>query len=92
MKSVRKQWVLDAQWSDAPEEVLTEVKTIWREDYRLSNDVCIFKFYDERWGWCPQHPEWSEGDTVVETSYPEIQKWLLENEVPYGEDVWIHWW
>jgi hypothetical protein len=98
MNSVRKQWILDVQWSDAPDDVIEETRKIWRDDNRLTNDVCISKFYDESWSF---DNSWGEGDPTDEqlsgvieypTYYPAIEKWLLENGVPFGEEVWIHWW
>jgi hypothetical protein len=93
MKSVRKQWVLDVQWSDCPKDVEEEVKKIWRDDDRLSNDVCISKYYDEDWTWDSRNSDFDEENhTQSDTRYPAIEKWLLKNGVPFGEEVWIHWW
>ena len=106
MKSVRKQWVLDVQWSDAPEEVEKEAHRIWIEDGRLSNDVCIYKWCDEcDWSFDERNPIWQrnlqyfqdnpEKEQSMEktkSSYPAIENWLLEQGVPFGEEVWIHWW
>ena len=91
-KSVRMQWVLDVQWSDAPEAVEKEVHQIWIADDRLHNDVCIKKWGSEDWSWNLNHPEWTEGDQECESRYPETEAWLLANGVPVGEVVWIHWW
>jgi len=38
----RKVWLLDAQWSDCPVEVVGEVKRLWRSR-ELGNDNCIVK-------------------------------------------------
>ena len=91
VQSVRKQWVLDVQWSDAPQDVIEEVRQYWIDDDRMYNDVCIWKF-EEEWSWNQNHPEWKEGETVFETEYPAIERWLSANDVPHGSLVWIHWW
>lgn len=36
--------VLDAQWSNLPEDVLEEVRQMWR-DWELGNDYYYAKFY-----------------------------------------------
>lgn len=92
MKSARQQWVLDVQWSDAPAEVIEEVRKLWRER-ELGNDSYIYKFGEEAWSWDSRWSDFQEGtDNEVPTRYPAIQQWLLDNNVPFGEDVWIHWW
>ncbi len=35
--ALKKQWVLDAQWTDCPEDVETVIKHLWRY-YELGND------------------------------------------------------
>lgn len=90
-KSVALRWTLDVQWSDAPEDVIEEVRGIWRF-HHIPNDFGIYKFTSEEWAWNKDHPEFSEGDTISECTYPAVQAWLIKNGVPYGEDVWIHWW
>ena len=42
LSGFRKVWFLDAQWSDCPIEVETEVKKLWK-DYSLGNDNFILK-------------------------------------------------
>ncbi len=74
--SVKKQWVLDVQWSDCPQFVEDEARKLWR-DYGLGNDNYISK---------------QDVDEELEDSYPAIYHWLLHNGVPKGEEVWIHWW
>ena len=81
MIALRKQWVLDIQWSDMQEELGKEARQMWIDDDRLSNDVCISKFSED---------DWHEAD-AGEYPYPKIYAHIT-TQVPYGEEVWIHWW
>jgi len=80
MIALRKQWVLDIQWSDA-EELGEEASQMWRDDDRLINDVCIYKFSED---------DWYEGQ-AGEFLYPKIYA-HIKTLVPFGEEVWVHWW
>lgn len=40
-KGFRKVWLLDAQWTDCPIEVMEQVSDMWHDDDRLHNDVCV---------------------------------------------------
>jgi len=42
-QAVRKQWVLDAQWTNCPREVEDQVKDLWRY-HNLGNDNYILKY------------------------------------------------
>tara|TARA_R110002153_G_scaffold264338_1_gene426167 strand:- start:1536 stop:1784 length:249 start_codon:yes stop_codon:yes gene_type:complete len=81
MKALRKQWVLDIQWSDMEEELGKEAMQMWRDDDRLSNDVCISKFSED---------DWYEAE-AGNYRYPKIFA-HIKTLVPKGEEVWIHWW
>ena len=82
MEAIRQQWVLDIQWSDAPEEVYKEARQLWKDQDMLRNDVCFWKFQDDDWY------EAREGTYP----YPAIAKLILESAIPEDEEVWIHWW
>jgi hypothetical protein len=81
MKSLRKQWVLDIQWSDMEEELGKEARQMWIDDDRLRNDVCISKFSEDDW----------YSVQAGTYPYPKIGEYITQH-VPIDEEVWIHWW
>ncbi len=97
-KAVRKQYILDAQWSDCPVEVETQVQDIWRL-CELGNDNYIFKtsinnLLDtveegttvDRWN--DETHKWEEGPLMVDA----IVQYLREQGIGDDEQIWIHWW
>lgn len=84
--AIRKQWVLDAQWTDCPIEVYNEVKQIWINDDELHNDICIAKRTLEYFFECV--------DEKGNYMFPAIIQYLQEQIPDLGleDDIWIHFW
>lgn len=76
-ESVYKIWFFDVQWTDCPKIVRNEIHQAWREDDRLTNDVCILKY---------------DMDAELEEYLPLSYLWLKHKGVEQGERVIIHWW
>lgn len=80
--------VIEAQWSDMPEEVVNEVRELWR-DRELGND-----YYYYTWSEDDFHDAESEEDDEDFSSdwstYPVLAKWLRDNGVEAG--CLIHFW
>lgn len=81
MKALRKQWVLDIQWSDMEVELAPEAMKMWQGDSRLVNDCSISKFTEDDW-YCAEAGNYP---------YPKIAEYIKAN-VPDKEEVWVHWW
>lgn len=104
-QALRKNWVLDVQWSDCPKEVEDEVKQLWLY-FELGNDnyVLIRSISDfiemeedgqmlEEWvDEDPNNPEKEWGWIKVPAAFPNLKKYLREGGIKDDEEVWIHWW
>ena len=76
-KGVRKQFVLDVQWTTTPIEVEEQVQELWQH-FELGNDSYILKLTIEGL------QEHENTDAIVQ--------YLRENGVGEDDQVWIHWW
>lgn len=94
--ALKKQWVLDAQWTDCPPEVEEVVRALWRA-YELGNDNYMLRLTVDQF---EQFEE--EG---FETEVWEDTKWIKkpislkplidyirDAGIPDDEQVIIHWW
>ena len=77
-KGFRKVWLLDAQWSDCPEEVEAQVKKMWRE-YENGNDRYVIK---------------TNLINLIEDEKFVVVQYILEQcpEIERDELILIHWW
>ena len=99
----KKQWVLDAQWTDCPPEVVEIVEALWRF-HELGNDKYILRYdlnyYQEledegfnaevfKWGEAPE-------DRIGWIKEPMSLKPLINYVKAAGladdEEFIIHWW
>lgn len=103
--ALKKQWVLDAQWTDLPEEVEQVVKEIWRWR-EFGNDNYMYRTtpeelksfmtdaYDiqtEEWRWGAT-PEEQLGWVKKPLNFTPLIKYLKGKGVGNKEEVIIHWW
>jgi hypothetical protein len=103
--ALKKQWVLDAQWTDCPKEVEQTVKDLWRmmelgnDNYMLRRSIADFfewfgeegLFRVERWFW-GETAEEQKGWVDTEVSVMPLVDYLRAQGVADDEEVVIHWW
>ena len=68
--------VLEATWTDCPDDVIDEIKKIWI-DNNFGNDHFYYKWYED-------------SDGAEDSAYPVIAAYLKEHNVT--GPVLIHWW
>lgn len=94
--ALQKQWVLNAQWTDIPEEVEAQVQALWRFK-EFGNDHYIFigsiddlvdLGFNE-----PLVEEWIDGSwKQVPLKTDLLVEYLKGKGVLDNETVYIHWW
>lgn len=103
--ALKKQWVLDAQWTDCPEEVKQVVQDLWRlcvlgnDNYMLRRSVDnLFEWFGEeglfnveRWVW-GEKPEDMKGWVETEVSVLPLVDYIRAAGIPDDEEIIIHWW
>lgn len=96
--ALKQQWVLDAQWTDCPEEVEKEIKDLWRF-HELGNDHYMLRrsisdlietsdqgFEVEEWD--NVAVEWKKAPLKVDN----LISYLKDKGISEDEQVIIHWW
>lgn len=78
--------LLDAQWSDCPDEVKEEVAKIWQWR-ELPNDSSIYKWKRDEEYWGPEDED--ESTRSVKDVFPTLDKYLMDQGI---SECWIHWW
>jgi len=91
-KALRKEWFLDAQWTDLPVEVENDIQRLWAA-HELGNDDYMIR---------ETPAELAEAQEVIfveGSGYDEVPlnltyllQYLREQGVPDDEYVIIHWW
>jgi hypothetical protein len=101
--ALKQQWVLDAQWTDCPEDVENDVKKLWRfhdlgnDNYmlRLSiRDLEEINLEDnkvEEWFW-GETTEEKKGWVEVPLKIDALISYLRNQNLPDAEEIIIHWW
>jgi len=101
--ALHKMWVLDAQWTDCPPEVVEIIRNLWGY-YELGNDRYMLRrsvndlleqhedgFECEQWFWGAT-PEEQKGWVVAPCSLQPLIDYLRAAGIPDDEEIIIHWW
>ena len=101
--ALKKQWVLDAQWTDCPVDVEEVIKNLWRT-YELGNDHYMLRisikdlqekedsgYEAEKWFWGEKDEDKKGWITVPSSLMPLIQ-YIRDAGIPDDEQIIIHWW
>jgi hypothetical protein len=101
--ALKKQWVLDAQWTDCPPEIVDIVKALWAH-HGLANDVYMLRhdlrYYQSceddgfecevfRWG---DTKEEQKGWVKEPMSLKPLIEYIKSAGIPEDEEFIIHWW
>ena len=84
--AIKQVTLFDAQWSDCPVEVETEVKKLWR-DHDFGNDHYYFSW--DRGDMLIEFPDGGDESKDGKSGYPLIDEYLLSKGVT---KCLIHWW
>jgi len=76
--------VVHAQWSDMPEEVVEDVRRLWR-NMELYNDFSYYPWGEDNF-YDTENPD---SGLDEEYRYPALAKYLRNNNI---ENCLIHWW
>lgn len=74
--------ILEAQWSDLPEDIYEEVVQLWR-DRELGNDYYYYPFDVEN------EKYMGDDEDYTGEGYPKLVAYLEERGI---KDILIHWW
>jgi hypothetical protein len=94
--ALKRQWVLDAQWTDCPPEVEKDIQALWRY-HELGNDHYMLRLSVkdlqglegcEVEEWDNEAVKWKQ--VPLETN--SLQAYILAKGIPEDEDVILHWW
>lgn len=85
--AIKQVILVSAQWSDMPEEVVEEVRNLWR-NCQYGNDNYYYNWINEDW-------LAAEGDEDYESyigSYPKIARYLRDNGLSEKDHILINYW
>jgi hypothetical protein len=81
--ALTQQWVLEATWTDIPDDVNYEIRDIW-ENQEFGNDDYYYQWSDAD----KEGPWYGEGKLLKEM-YPKLASYLAERDV---SSCLIHYW
>ena len=101
--ALKQQWVLDAQWTDCPEDVVADVERLWRyrdlgnDNYMLRQSIKDLEEWNQgdrqvdEWFW-GETAEEQKGWVPVPLKIAALIGYLRAAGLPEDEEIIIHWW
>lgn len=97
----KKQWVLDAQWTDCPPEIEEIVKALWRQ-LEFGNDHFMFRtsardladwdLENETFEPAPELGEHRHKWVKRPMDITPLVEYIKQAGIPEDEQIIIHWW